>query len=457
MVAAEARKSVFPETQTITKVFDFPVDHFNIMPSLQELTGLPEKFIQENLRLEPRHRFAPGEPDNLVFMSPSVALQDDELRYGGPSDWGAREILGRVTKKILEEDSSYLLQVPEITSTHMGYGKRSANKEGRRAITEDEAEDWLRVLKSTKLDRQAMEREGEDISEEIIELPNPQADPEVFEQGPNLISEEDSGLKFCVDGSYFLFFSILLIFFEKKYNHLDLASAQVGPNKISDFLVFWTVPYLLNFSQRKLSEIMTACDRHACEKPLSVKITAEEVIKSACANISSESYREVEDELLEAYRDLYGSDIIAKQYEVPAAPDGSPILLIPLKYQVTKMPAYFEDLGKRKTWKKLGKRSIFRQFMTMFIKDSEIQRDAFRSCEGIGSRQGTDFGFILPNRPTYSAFIQCLQSESRNNVRQLEESPEEGLLKPHCAVLKDSGKNITLAFSYLPGKGLSEN
>ena len=60
---------------------------------------------------------------------------------------GAKECLSQVTKKILgpPTDAS-LFEVPELTCTHLGYGKKSENKDGKAALTKEEGEYWLKAL-----------------------------------------------------------------------------------------------------------------------------------------------------------------------------------------------------------------------------------------------------------------------------------------------------------------------
>ena len=419
------------------------------MPSLHEITGLDDYILQTKLKLEPQHRFDPNEPDNLVFMSPTILLDDSQLRFGGTNELGAKEFLGLITKRILEEEDSSLFKVPEITSTHMGYGVKSSNKEGKRGIEQAEADYWMTKLTAVKNFDVEHINPGPDV-----EIPTPANDPEVYEESPDLISEEISGLEIPVKGSYLLFFSILLIYFGLKKPKLESRDAgNIGPNKVSDFLIFWTLPFLLSFSNRKLSEIEHHCQNNEKDRELTiptVQITAEKVIENACKSINET--RNYVDTLLEVYRDLLGSEAIAKPYTVLAARDGSPIILIPLEYQETKLPVELKHLGKRSTWSKLGRTTLLKEFLNKFVKNKAVQMDIFRSMEDEGNFQGIDYGIILPDVKTYDVFIREVERNSQDYLTRLRKYPARGQIVPHCGVLQDDTKQITLSISYLPGK-----
>ena len=417
------------------------------MPSLHEITGLDDSILQKKLRLEPRHSFGANEPDNLVFMSPTILLEDDQLRFGGRKERGAKEFLGLVTKRILKENDSSLFKVPEITSTHMGYGVKSSNKEGKRAIEQAEADYWMTKLTAVKT------FDAEHINADI-EVPNQENDPEAFEESRDLISEEISGLEIPVKGSYLLFFSILLIYFGVKKPKLESGGAgNIGPNKVSDFLIFWTLPFLLNFSSRKLSEIERHWQNNEQDRKFTAPIvekTVEEVIEHACESINET--RSYVDNLLEVYRNMLGSEAIDKPYRLLAARDGSPIILIPLKYQETKLPVELKHLGSRSTWSKLGRTTLLKEFLSKFVKNKAVQKDIFRSMEKEGKLQGIDYGIILPDHATYNLFIGEVEKDCQDLFTRI---PARGHIVPHCGVIEDDTNQITLSISYLPGKSLS--
>ena len=113
--------------------------------TLTKIFKVDEELLREKFGLQPYHCYDPRKKDNLVFMSPTVCLQDLELREGGLKDRGAKEVLGLLAKDILRSKDYSLFQVPEITSFHMGYGKTSENKRTNMAINEFEAKAWMEV------------------------------------------------------------------------------------------------------------------------------------------------------------------------------------------------------------------------------------------------------------------------------------------------------------------------
>ena len=69
--------------------------------TLTKIFKVDEELLREKFRLQPYHCFDPLKKDNLVFMSPTVCLEDLELREGGWKDRGAKEVLGLLAKDIL--------------------------------------------------------------------------------------------------------------------------------------------------------------------------------------------------------------------------------------------------------------------------------------------------------------------------------------------------------------------
>lgn len=396
------------------------------MPSLTELTSLSSKVLQKTLNLEPRQHYAPDEPDNLVFVSPSVAIKDAELRHGGRDEIGAKEFLSRLTKKILESGDITLFQVPEITATHLGYGKKSQNKEGRPAITEEEAIYWMEMLDLKRFGH-AAESSGIDFT-------------------PEDIQSHLSGLKVEEKGSFHLVMSILFIYFDKKVPSEE-RKATVGPNKISDFFVFWILPYLLNYSNRKVQEIINHGKRTiGSEFSVStVQVCAEGVIEDACQQMSGQG-----EDLLGVYKQILGARPMKQKYDLLADSTGSPIIFIPLQYQVIKMPAHIEELGSKETWQKLGDVTLLEQLLHIFVEDPEIQDDFFHALRGLKDRQGIDYGIIFPDQGTFCHFIDSIKETRPACLSQLTSIHCRGI-KAEWAVVTSDRTNITVCFSYVQG------
>ena len=137
------------------------------MTTLSEITRV-EKKVLEKIQLEPHFSCDPNQKENLLFLSPLVLLEDYELKQGGYKDYGAKKILGRVTKDILERNDEVLLQVPEVTNLHMGYGKKSANKKGKMALTKEEAKKWKSFLDMSRFTRVTATEEESSSGETTI-------------------------------------------------------------------------------------------------------------------------------------------------------------------------------------------------------------------------------------------------------------------------------------------------
>ena len=234
------------------------------MSTLAEITGVERHLLRKKFQLEPQFCYDPNRSENLAFMSPLVLLKDSELKPGGCKDHGPKTTLGRVAKDILEADGHMLLQVPEVTYLHLGYPKKSGNKKGRMAINEVAAKEWKSFLNMSRFTRSTSPSEPTSDVAEPMEIDFPtSADSQALEveyagrSDPRKIQPSESGLKIPLKGRYLLLFSILLICFDKKKKKKrgeDSARNEdkIGANKVSDFLLFWILPYLLNFNQRKV-------------------------------------------------------------------------------------------------------------------------------------------------------------------------------------------------------------
>ena len=198
--------------------------------TLTKIFKVDEELLREKFGLQPYHCYDPRKKDNRVFMSPTVCLQDLELREGGLKDRGAKEVLGLLAKDILRSKDYSLFQVPEITSFDMGYGKTSENKRTNMAINEFEARAWMEVFNlasfKAKLstcpapydnNESAIHGEEKTPMEVDFEFPKPEDTHALEEEkSEDVIDPTDSGLKIEVKPRYLLLFSILMIFYKKK-------------------------------------------------------------------------------------------------------------------------------------------------------------------------------------------------------------------------------------------------
>ena len=82
--------------------------------TLTKIFKVDEEMLREKFGLKPYLCYDPLKKDNLVFMSPTVCLQDLELQEGGWKDRGAKEVLGLLAKDIRD------LKIPRNRCTGNG-------------------------------------------------------------------------------------------------------------------------------------------------------------------------------------------------------------------------------------------------------------------------------------------------------------------------------------------------
>ena len=434
------------------------------MATLSEITDIDPELLEEKFQLEPRIRYDPNRSENLLFLSPLVLLEDLELREGGFQDRGAKEVLSRVAKHICESNDSSLLQVPEITYFYMGYGKKSENKKCQMAINKEEAEVWMGFLNLSRFTREKNPEEGTSTSaveEEVpmdiddVDFPTPRdtqaLDIENAQQIEDHDSEDsvgpnDSGLQIPLKGSYVLLFSILLIFFDKKQKKSAASTddePKIGANKVSDFLLFWIIPYLLNYNHQKVREIV----KHHKEKKKSdftktVKMSSLKIIEDAME--SCQVSPELKQAIKTKYKDFYGTEQLEYEYDLLATTDGEPVILVPKRYKVTKMPAALEDIGTR--WRKLGDVKLIDEFMSKFIKNKEIQKDFLYSLPLLTNRQGVDYAIVFPNEDTFNEVIGQLEKDSCEYFSPPKVTSKGGrsLITPRIGVVKTREKHLAV-------------
>ena len=437
------------------------------MTTLSEIVNIREEVLDKKFELEAWYRYDPEQKENLVFLSPTVLLEDLELRDGGLKDRGPKEVFSRLTKDILSLKKHSLFQVPEVPYLHMGYGKSSENKKHNMAVTENEAKAWMKVL-----DLASHKKSGEmlqtvhvqGIEEEPMEVDvtfPTQEDTQAYEfekgEPEDLIDPSSSGLKRWVKGSYLLFFSILMIFFKKK----DPPAAnsrgkeeKLGANKISDFLLFWILPYLLNFTQQKVNEFNA---HHAEWKRTSgkegepfqvptVEKSVMDIIQDALQ--SCKVPREVEQIIMKKYKEYYGTAQLKRKYNLLATKAQTPIILVPLCYKVTDMPVEIEHLGTK--WREIGNVSFYDEFISKFIGNEEIQTDFLNSFEYLTDVFATDYGIVLPDEDTFNELIEQIEEEQPDILRKV---PNQGqdLVSPRLGLIKHADRTRSVCFSYFQG------
>lgn len=438
------------------------------MATLSEITELDAELLEEKFELEPRIRYDPSQSENLLFLSPLILLEDLELREGGFLDRGAKEVLSRVAKYICESKDPSLLQVPEITYFYMGYGKKSVNKKCQMAINKEEAEVWMGFLNLSRFTREKNLEEGASTSVEegvpmeidSIDFPTPR-DTQALEDTQQVedhdsedsVGPNDSGLQIPLKGSYVLLFSILLIFFDKKKQKMsatsDVDEPKIGANKVSDFLLFWIIPYLLSYNNRKVREIIEHHKQNGRSFSKTVKMSSLKIIEEAMS--SCQVSPELKHAIKTKYKDFYGSDQLEHEYNLLATRDDEPVILVPKRYKVSKMPAELEDIGKR--WRELGDVKLIDEFMSRFIKDKEIQRDFLYSLRLLTNRQGVDYAILFPDEETFSEVIGNLEKESAEYFTRPKVLPKGGrnLITPRIGLVTNTEKNLAVAFSYFQG------
>lgn len=439
------------------------------MTTLSEIVNISEEVLDKKFELEAWYRYDPEKKENLVFLSPTVLLEDLELRNGaGLKDRGPKEVFSRLTNDILSFKEHSLFQVPEVPYLHMGYGKSSENKRHNMAVTENEAKAWMKVL-----DLASHKKSGEvlqtvhvqDREEEPMEVDvtfPTQGDTQAYEfekgEPEDLINPSNSGLKRWVKGSYLLFFSILMIFFKKKdppAENSEGKEEKLGANKISDFLLFWILPYLLNFTQQKVNAFNAhhaECKRESgkqSELPFrvpTVEKSTMDIIQDAMH--SCKVPRGLEQMILKKCKEYYGTAQLKRKYNLLATKAHTPIILVPLRYKVTDMPVEIEHLGTK--WREIGNVSIFDKFISKFLGKEEIQTDFLNSFGYLTDVFATDYGIVLPDEDAFNELIGQMEEEYPDILRKV---PSQGqdLVSPRLGLVKHAERTRSVCFSYFQG------
>ncbi|XP_022809286.1 uncharacterized protein LOC111346255 [Stylophora pistillata] len=415
------------------------------MTSLTNLTGVDGEELKR-LGLQPLYCFDRDGSENLIFMSPNTLLNDSELKYGGFLERSPKKVLGLVTKDILECQDSLLFQVPELTCFHMGYGTKAVNKEGRIAISKEDAEYWLQELNMRFLNGE------ESIAGQEEEIAEPM-DVDTQSIHDDTVYPANSGLCIPQKGSRILHFSILKIFANKKLRRKKKDSlnlrGKIGHNKISDFLLFWTLPYLLNYTQRKVEELgkhLTSKGNEPHSRMKTVKKSSQQIILEACKKTKCK----IQPHLMTKLAKYYSEGKLQQEYTLLSLDDGSPIVLVPLQHLVGKkgtLSLKLEDIGHY--WKKDGRDRSVEEFLNAFVKSKAIQEDYFKCMKMAKTRLGVDYSIIFPDQDSYALFLMEVRKRDPNVLTV--EPQGRGMITPPLGVVKADGQNVTVSFTFFQG------
>ena len=446
----------------------------NPRKTLAEILNVEPELLREKFHLEPLHSYDPQKKDNLAFLSPIVCLEDLELREGGWKDRGAKEVLGLLAKDILKSKDYSLFQVPEITLFQMGYGKTSENKKTNMAINEFEAKAWMNVFDlAARKANLSSNADVDDMQEEFL-FPSPEDTHaleglEEVDDSEDVIYPADSGLKIVVKPSYLLFFSILMIFYKKKLEVTASRKINIGGNKISDFLLFWILPYLLNYTELQISKVN---EHHRAESKRrngapdfsvpSVAMSAKDIIRNAFRSCNVPG--KLQEKVLARLKKYYGTDQLEHKYNLPAVETSGklfpfikePVILVPRRYQVNDMPVEIEDIGRR--WKDIGNITLLDEFINKFIDNREIQEDilldAFRELKQ-KERCSLNYGILLPDEETFTTLMEMADENPdifRNMKCTVIDKQGRNLATPRIGLVRNGGTYLSVCFSYFEGK-----
>ena len=120
---------------------------------------------------------------------------------------------------------------------------------------------WKRRSWKFSQDSKGEESHEPTSSDKEMDLNLPTAQDTPDQNDEDLVCPRNSGLKFPLKGSHILLFSILPIYFDKKKKKANSTRSnehepRIGANKVSGFLLFWIIPYLLSYTHQKVREIV---------------------------------------------------------------------------------------------------------------------------------------------------------------------------------------------------------
>ena len=178
-------------------------------------------------------------------------------------------------------------------------------------------------------------------------------DPPTAQDTPNqddkdLVSPLNSGLRFAQRGSHILLFSIFFIFFDKKKKKINSTRSnedepRTGAKKVSGFLLFQIIPYLLSYTHQKVREIVKRHqDHNRREFRSTCKRFSFDFIKEAMSTCGFPA--ELKTTVLSKYKDFYGTEQLEYEQDLLKSPENTPVISVPKRCKVTQMLAELEDI-----------------------------------------------------------------------------------------------------------------
>ncbi|KAJ7383095.1 hypothetical protein OS493_030625 [Desmophyllum pertusum] len=389
---------------------------------------------------------------------------------------GAEKVLSLVTKDILESNDHTLFQVPEITCLHMGYGKKSDNKEGRMAISEKDAKTWFNILKLQSIPKQqdldlhvpmevtdvlptASKTQGEERTDAMEVDSNTRRDNEGYIYN-DTVQPCHSGFLIPLKGSQILHMSILIINAIKRREangrkltvlkqtiQWRVRSWRVNP-QITGLLKIW----LQLLKRKKVEEITRHHQAAGIKDPQSlvktVKKSAWDIITQA-----TQSKPEIQSKLQKTLDKYFTAEQLRVEYTLLKC-DNSPVVLVPLPYVYTGKGDFLhiEDIG-RKWESDRGEVLSREQFINSFVRKRDIQMDYFECMKDAKLRQGVDYAIIYPDKSAFELFLAETRHIDPNVLTSLKhvESQGRGMISPRHAVVKYNEGNLVVSFTYFQG------
>ena len=156
--------------------------------------------------------------------------------------------------------------------------------------------------------------------------------------------------------------------------------------------------------------------------------------------------------ILDKYKDYYGTEQLKVKYNLLITEEDTPIILVPKRYIVKKMPAALEDINAN--WEALGNVTLLDEFMGKFVKNKEIQWDFFKSLKDVKNRQGINYAIILPNEETFNDVTEKLEQESAEyfSEHKVVQKGGRNLITPRIGLVTYTEKHVTVCYSFFHGK-----
>lgn len=232
------------------------------------------------------------------------------------------------------------------------------------------------------------------------------------------------------------------------------SKGRIGANKISDFLAFWMLPYLLNYTQRKVQEIETHYKAQKKDPQSHVK-TVKKSTMDIVADATQSMPAEILPKLKERLEKYYSAEKLEKEYTLLKCEDGSPVVLVPLQYVFDTSkghPLRMEDLGQ--FWDCDGQVLSRREFLNAFIRNRKVQKDYFECMKDAKFRQGVNYSIIFPDKAAFEFLLKKVRNADPNVLTTLKDAKSQGrgLISPRHTVVKCNEQNLVVCFAYFQGK-----